>query len=293
MLNVLLAAPIAAGARAADRAARVRALARGARDAGRAGARDRPRRRLRLRQPPGFSTSIDESWIPDLGRPLPARRRRDQRLPGPAHRGAVVRGDAVVGAAPRAGRRRARAPLLLPDRPGRDRHARRLPGPGPAAVRPLLRPDADPVLLRDRDLRRRAPDRGDDEDDRLHAGRLAADVRRRDRDGDPRLPGDRRALVLDRLPARAPALVGQPGVDLLLLRRRLPGQDAGLPDPRLDARRLPRGAAAGAAAALGGAVEGRRLRLPAGRAAAVSRGDRHLPGAGDGDRARPRSSTAR
>ena len=49
---------------------------------------------------------------------------------------------------------------------------------------------------------------------------------------------------------RAPALDRQPGVDLLLLRRRLPGQDAGLPDPRLDARRVPRGAAAGADPAL-------------------------------------------
>ena len=42
-------------------------------------------------------------------RPLPARRRRDQRLPGPADRAAVGRGDAVLGAARRPGRRRARA----------------------------------------------------------------------------------------------------------------------------------------------------------------------------------------
>ena len=66
-----------------------------------------------------------------------------------------------------------------------------------------------------------------------------------DRDRDPRRPGDRRAHLLDRRPAREPALGRQPGLDLLLLRRRLPGQDAGLPDPRLDARRLPRRAAAG------------------------------------------------
>ena len=53
------------------------------------------------------------------------------------------------------------------------------------------------------------------------------------------------------------------------------------------------GAAAGGPAALGGALEGRRLRLPAGRPARLPRGHRDLPGAGDGDRGRPRSSTAR
>ena len=63
----------------------------------------------------------------------------------------------------------------------------------------------------------------------------------------------------------------QPVLDLLLLRRGVPGQDAGLPGPRLDARRLPGRAAAGAGAALGRALEGRRLRLPARRAAALSR----------------------
>ena len=122
------------------------------------------------------------------------------------------------------------------------------------------------------------PDRGDDEDDRLHAGRLAADAGRRDRDRDPRLRRRSASSLLDPGAAAAPALERQPGVDLLLLRRRLPGQDAGLPDPRLDARRLPRGAAAGADPALGGALEGRRLRLPAGRAAALPRRDRRIPG---------------
>ena len=57
--------------------------------------------------------------------------------------------------------------------------------------------------------------------------------------------------LLDPGAARAPAVDRQPGMDLLLLRRRLPGQDAGLPDPRLDARRLPRRAPAGADPALG------------------------------------------
>ena len=115
----------------------------------------------------------------------------------------------------------------------------------------------------------REPDRRDDEDDRLHAGRLAADAGRRDRHRDPRVGLGRRAQLLDPGAAGAPAVDRQPGVDLLLLRRGVPGQDAGLPDPRLDAGRLPRGAAAGADPALRGALEGRRLRLPARRAAAV------------------------
>ena len=50
---------------------------------------------------------------------------------------------------------------------------------------------------------------------------------------------------------RANTLVDrQPGLDLLLLRRRVPDQDAGVPGPRLDAGRLPRRAAAGPGAAL-------------------------------------------
>ena len=54
--------------------------------------------------------------------------------------------------------------------------------------------------------------------------------------------------LLDRRPARPPARRGEPELDLLVLRRRLPGQDAGLPAARLDARRLPGRAAAGAGA---------------------------------------------
>ena len=136
--------------------------------------------------PPGLQHVVDESWIPDLGV------RYQLGVDGISvflvllTARAVVRGD-------RCGRRCAAIPrtaaraLLLPARARRDRGAGRLPRPGPAAVRPLLRPDADPVLLPDRDLRRRRADRGDDEDDRLHAGRLAADAGRRDRDRDPRL----------------------------------------------------------------------------------------------------------
>ena len=114
------------------------------------------------------------------------------------------------------------------------------------------------------------PDRGDDEDDRLHAGRLAADAGRR-RSPPAILAAGLGGELSFSIPdlAAAPALDRQPGLDLLLLRRRLPGQDAGLPAPRLDAGRLPGGAAAGAVAALRRALEGRRLRLPARRAAAV------------------------
>src|SRR5581483_6446446 len=77
----------------------------------------------------------------------------------------------------------------------------------------------------------------------------------------------------------------KPVLDLRLLRRRLPDQDAGLPRPRLDAGCLPRRPPARARAALGRAVEGRRLRLLARRPAALPAGDRPLPGDRDPDRA--------
>ena len=125
----------------------------------------------------GLQHVVSESLDPRPRRPLRARRRRAQPLPRPADRGALDRGDRSI--------RRSRDPdraahLLLHARPRPDRDARRLPRPGPAALRPLLRPDADPVLLPDRRLghgeHRIA---GDDQDDRLHARRLAADARRR------------------------------------------------------------------------------------------------------------------
>ena len=67
-------------------------------------------------------------------------------------------------------------------------------------------------------------------------------------------------------------------LDLPLLRRRVLGQDAGLPGPRLDARRLPQHAAAGARRLLGRAVQGRRLRLPARRDPALPGRVGALPG---------------
>ena len=226
---------------------------------------DRPGHRLRSgrpRPPARRGRELD----PRPRRPLPARPHRDQRLPGAADRGALVRRHRLVGGP----RPRAAQDLLLPARPGRERGARRLPRPGPAAVRPLLRPDADPVLLPVRELGRGAPGRegegaitpsaGDGEDDRLHPGRVAADAGRRDRHR-----GDRRrrhAELLDAGAGGQPAGRGHAGLDLLLLRRGLPGQDAGLPRPRLDAGCLPGGAAAGARRVLGRPLQGRRLRLP-------------------------------
>ena len=57
---------------------------------------------------------------------------------------------------------------------------------GPGAVRPLLRPDAGAVLLPRRPVGRAGPRPGGAEDGHLHAGRLAADARRRGRHGGAR-----------------------------------------------------------------------------------------------------------
>ena len=103
----------------------------------------------------GLQHPVDESWIPDLGV------RYQLGVDGISlflvllTAVALVRGHGLVGG-PHA---RAAEDLLPHARPRRDRDARRLPGPGPAAVRPLLRPDADPVLLPVRELGRGAPGR--------------------------------------------------------------------------------------------------------------------------------------
>ena len=86
---------------------------------------------------------------------------------------------------------------------------------------------------------------------------------------------------------------GEPGLDLLVLRRRLPGQDAGLPRPRLDAGRLPGGAAAGPGAALGRA---RRRSAPTASCASCCRSTptpRPVPGRRARRSASRASSTAR
>ena len=69
-------------------------------------------------------------------------------------------------------------------------------------------------------------------------------------------------FVLSSLPA-LPLSHGSQEWIFLCLRRRLPGEDAGVPAPRLDARRLPGDADRGAGGLLRRALEGRRVRLPA------------------------------
>ncbi len=281
MIQILLWLPLAAGLVCFVVPRRAVPLDRPAWDPRHARALHRRRRRLQQRHrraPADGQRQLD----PRPRRALPARRRRDQPLPDPAH-SADVGGRYGLLDLPHA---RAAADLLLHARPRRDGRARRLPRSGPAAVRPLLRPDAGAVLVPDRGLRRREPDRRDDEDDRLHARRLAADARSGDRDRRACLGRRRPHQLLARRPASQHAVERQPVLDLLLLRARLPDQDAGLPRPRLDARRLPRGAAARAGAALRRALEGRRLRLPARRPAALPQRDDPLPGGDPGDRRR-------
>ena len=113
---------------------------------------------------------------------------------------------------------------------------------------------------------------GDLQADHLHARRLAADARGRGRDRGA--VGRRRA---DLVHAHRPLPGGPERVDAALdlhrLRARVPDQDAALPVPRVDAGRVPDDAAAGAGDLLRRALEGRRLRLPADRAAALPRRD--------------------
>ena len=63
-----------------------------------------------------------------------------------------------------------------------ERRARCLLRSGPGAVRRLLRPDADPVLLPDRDVGHGRARAGDDQARHLHAGRLVLHAGRGDRD---------------------------------------------------------------------------------------------------------------
>ena len=286
MLVAILCVPLGVAILAALLPARARRAALGPRLAGDARALDRARCGLRHRRPRA-SVRRRRELDPRPGRALPARRRRHQPVPRRHDRAPLGRDLRLVGLAA------ARPPEeLLPH--ARDRRVRghgRLPRAGPPALRPLLRPDAGAVLLPGRQLRHRRPRAGDDQDDGLHAGRLAADAGGGDRDRGPHRRDDGRALVRDGGPARERPARGKPGVDLPLLRRGVPGQDADLPAPRLDARRLPRRAAAGARAALGRPAEGRRLRLPARRPADLPRRDGPVPGADPG--ARPRLGALR
>ena len=117
-----------------------------------------------------------------------------------------ARRRAVGGAARRAGR--AARPLRAADGPRAERRDGRVPGAGPRAVRRLLRRDAGAVLLPHTRLghgpREARPCRP--EAVHLHARRLAADARRRDRD---RRPGRRWRThdIRAQRPAREPRLV--------------------------------------------------------------------------------------
>ena len=284
MINSLLWTPLALRP---HRPLPAEALDRLVGDAGRggdAGHRDRAARRLRLRRQPACRTPSTSTGSPASASTTASAIDGLNVFLILLTDGAVDGGDRLR-RLPRAG---AAPPLLPDDAARRDRDPGLVPGPGPAPLRPLLRPDAGPVLLPLRRLgqrpRGRADGRGGDaEDDRLHADRLAADAGRGDRHGDHRRRR-RPHHLLDRRTLQAPARRGQPALDLLVLRRRLPGQDAGLPPARLDARRLPGGAAAGAGGLLRGAGQGRRLRLPARRAAALPGGDDRIPGGDPGHR---------
>ena len=105
--------------------------------------------------------------------------------------------------------------------------------------------------------------------------------------------GGGRAVVRVLRPGRQPAAGEHAEVDLRRVRARVPDQDAGVPVPRLDARRLPGDAAAGAGGVLRRGLQGRRLRLPEDRAAAVPGRRRTTSRRPAGVRGRSRSSTAR
>ncbi len=200
------------------------------------------------------------------GHPLQARARRAQRRAGDDDDDHLRRRAAVV----RHARVGAPAHLLLPLRARRERRARRLLRPGPGAVRGLLRPDADPVLLPLGDVGRPRPGARDDQAGHLHPGRLVLHARRRDRHRRAgRQPARHAADLRAQLAARPAALAHHADVGVPVLRRRLPGQDAARPLPRLAARRLQGDADPGGRGVLRDPVQGRRLRLPAHRAAAV------------------------
>ncbi len=114
------------------------------------------------------------------------------------------------------------------------------------------------------------PGAGDDQAGDLHRGRLVPDAGRGGRHRrDRRRPAGRPPELHVHGPrARAPVAL-HAGLGVPVLRRRLPGQDAAGPVPRLAARRLQGDADPGPRGVLRGPVQGRGLRVPADRAAAV------------------------
>ena len=121
----------------------------------------------------------------------------------------------ALGGLPRA---RADQALLLQHGAGRDRRARRLHGPGPGAVRRLLRPDAGAVLLPDRRLGVGRPRARHHQVRDLHARRLAADAGGRDRARRAVHARGRRHLVLHRRARAALRRRGHAAVDRAALR---------------------------------------------------------------------------
>ena len=99
-------------------------------------------------------------------------------------------------------------------------------------------------------------------------------------------PRARHAAHLRALGAPAPAALARlAGLDLPVLRARVPGQDAAGPVPRLAGRRLQGDADPRRRGLLRRPLQGRRLRVPADRAAAVPVRRGPLPVARAGDRA--------
>ena len=188
-------------ARAARAGAAVAGAARRARAAG--AARSRLARGATSRGRAGLQYVTDTVVDLRARHPLQARPRRAERRPGPARRRVLFARRTVLGVVRASGT----APRSFYFHFGarRDGRARRLLRPGPGAVRRLLRPDADPVLLPDGHVGRGRARAGDDQARDLHARRLAADARRRGRDRRARRPADRRLadFVLTALAAGA------------------------------------------------------------------------------------------
>ena len=210
---------------------------------------DRCCRRLRRAAQRGLQYVTDETWISELG--IHYKLGVDGlNLFLIAADGAAVLRRVAVGGAARVG---APAPVLPLLRPRRDRRARRAHGPGPRAVRRLLRPDARAVLLPDGGLGRRPTAVA--AMIKLFIYTLVGSLLMLVGGDRHRRPGARATRV--HLRPRAAQLAARDaadrlaGLDLPLLRRGVPGQDAGLPVPRLDARRLQGDAAAGARGLLG------------------------------------------
>ena len=170
--------------------------------------------------------------------------------------------------------------LLLLVRPGRERGAGCVPGTGSDPVRRLLRPDADPVLLPGRVLGHGRPGARDDQDGDLHDGRLVPDAGRGDRHRRDRLrrSRDRDQFHVQRAFASADPAQGR-GLDLPCVRACVPREDADRAVPRLAGRCLQVDADPRRRRVLRCGRQGRELRLPADRPAAVPERLASLPAA--------------